>query len=115
MGDVRPRVAFAVVGVGFPEIDAVHVAVREPQRMMMRMIVCAILCRAANGYERVIGLPVGPMTGHIAGWWPALVRYSVNSLPSIFTTRPRSLFSAVTSANAILQNNSTPQIELPTA
>ena len=45
MGDVRPAVALVVVDVRLPEIDAVHLVVREPQRLMMRMVVCPILLR----------------------------------------------------------------------
>src|SRR3569623_787287 len=42
--------------------------------------------------------PVGPMIGHKIGLGPVLIRYSVNSLPSISTVTPRSCFLTENSA-----------------
>ena len=61
--DLAGLLAFA------PEIDPVHLAMREPERPLVRMIV---RCPGSSriGQPRVISLPVGPTTGHKIGSWP---------------------------------------------
>ena len=59
------------------------------------------------GYARVMGSPVGPMIGQRIGFVPLLMRYSVNSLPSMFTvTRPGCCSTDISELMAALGNNS---------
>jgi len=53
-----------------PEIDAVDIAVIEPERLLMNVIGLSSGLSFRSGQARVISLPVGPTIGQMIGLKP---------------------------------------------